>query len=154
MSNQVKVDLVVTRHAPLVALLRERGIITDKTPVIEHATARDVEGRHVIGVLPHWLSSVTASVTEIPLRTTPADREAMTRGDIGIERLREIAGEPITYTVEQIRGGGIERARPRWLAAARAYEHVERVGYHFGAGPGVYPALASSWAMWPAHDRP
>ena len=35
---QPKIDIVITRHKPLVALLRERGIIDDSTPVLEHAT--------------------------------------------------------------------------------------------------------------------
>jgi hypothetical protein len=61
-----------------------------------------VKGKHVLGVLPHWLSSLAASVTEIPMRSTQADREAMTRGDLGIERLREIDDPPVTYCVEQM----------------------------------------------------
>lgn len=98
----VTIELVVTRHRPLVDLLIERGLITADTPVIEHARADHVRGKHVLGTLPHWLSSLAASVTEIPMRTTPADRESMARGDIDLERLREIADPPVTYCVEQI----------------------------------------------------
>ncbi len=102
MSIQVTIDLVVTRHRPLVELLLERGLITTDTPVLEHAKAEDVKGKHVLGVIPHWLSSLAASVTEVPMRLTQADREAMTRGDLGIERLREVADPPVTYCVEQM----------------------------------------------------
>lgn len=102
MSIPVTIDVVVTRHQPLVDLLRERGIVDADTPVLEHARADDVRGKHVLGVLPHWLSSLAASVTEVPMRSTQADREAMARGDLGIERLRTIADPPVTYCVEQI----------------------------------------------------
>lgn len=95
-----KIDIVVTRHPALVAYLRDLNIITADTPVIEHATADDVRGRHVLGILPHHLSAIAATITEIPMRTTVADREAMQRGDLTIERLREVAGDPCTYTVE------------------------------------------------------
>lgn len=94
-----KIDLIVTRHPSLVDYLRELRIVTGETRVIEHATSDDVRGKHVIGILPHHLSALAATITEIPMRTTMADREAMQRGDLPIERLREIAGEPITYTV-------------------------------------------------------
>jgi len=41
--------VVVTRHAALVALLQERGIIKDDSvSVIAHATPADITGRDVI----------------------------------------------------------------------------------------------------------
>jgi hypothetical protein len=96
----MQIDIVVTRHRPLVTWLREQGIIDDTTPVIEHATISDVAGKHVLGVLPHWLSSKAASVTEVEMSgLTAADREAMTRGDLSIERMREVAGAVRTYQV-------------------------------------------------------
>ena len=116
---QPKIDIVITRHAPLVALLRERGIITADTPVIEHATVSDVAGKHVLGVLPHWLSSKAASVTEVPMQgLTQADREAMTRGDLSLERTREVAGEPVTYYVST------ERTWPVVRCFASACRHA------------------------------
>jgi hypothetical protein len=96
-----KIDVVITRHHPLIKLLRERGIIDDSTPVLEHASASDVAGKHVLGVLPHHLSSRCASITEVPMALTQADREAMTRGDLTLERTREVAGEPVTYRVTE-----------------------------------------------------
>ena len=95
------INLVVTRHRPLVDLLRERGIITAATPVLEHASISDVRGRHVLGVLPHHLSSQCASISEIPMSLTTADREAMQRGDLSLERTREVAGDPVTYVVRR-----------------------------------------------------
>jgi hypothetical protein len=98
-----RVDVVVTRHAPLVVVLRERGIIREDTPIIEHATPEAVTGKHVLGVLPHWLSCLAASITEVPMAgLTQADREAMTRGDLGVERTRDVAGDPVSYVVHRV----------------------------------------------------
>ena len=94
------IELVVTRHKPLVTYLIEQGIVSSDTPVIEHATAEDVAGKHVIGVLPHHLSSKAASVTEVPMNMTLEDRQAAQSGDLALERVREIAGTPVTYIVQ------------------------------------------------------
>jgi putative CRISPR-associated protein (TIGR02620 family) len=93
-----KIDLVVTRHPGLVEYLRELGIVSDTVEVITHATPEAVTGRHVCGVLPHSLSCLTASFTEIPLSLTPELRGV----ELDLETLRKIAGEPVTYKVERI----------------------------------------------------
>ena len=64
-------------------------------PILEHANAEDVAGRHVIGVLPLALAAHAASVTEIPLALAPADRGR----ELDLPRLRQIAGAPVTYIV-------------------------------------------------------
>lgn len=96
---KIKIDLVVTRHEPLVALLRERNLIDEKTPVCAHASVSDVKGKHVVGVLPHHLSQHCASITEVQMSLTPEDRAAMQRGELSLERTREVAGELRTYQV-------------------------------------------------------
>ncbi len=88
--------VVITRHPALVELLIERGIIAEGTPVIKHATLRDVRGKHVVGVLPLSLAVAAEKVTEIPLALTEGDRGK----ELDIQRLREIAGPPVTYKVE------------------------------------------------------
>ena len=87
--------IVVTRHPALVDLLVERGIIDGSEPILEHATANDVRGRHVIGVLPLALAAEAKTVTEVPLSLAPADRGQ----ELGIDRLREVAGTARTYVV-------------------------------------------------------
>lgn len=87
--------VVVTRHPALVALLRERGLVGPDADVREHVTPADVEGRHVIGVLPLSLAVHAASVTEIPLALLPGDRGI----ELSLDRLREIAGPAMTYMV-------------------------------------------------------
>lgn len=137
--------IIVTRHDNLAAVLHERGV-NPSTPRISHVDApQQIEGKHVIGVLPHHLSSRAASVTEIPMRWSEQDREALQRGDVDLDATRKAAGDPITYVVFELHGGGIDRGRPRWLAVARAYEHVERYGYHFGSGPGSIRYSSPTW---------
>lgn len=92
--------LVVTRHPALVQHLRETGVIGDGAEVLAHVESPEqIRGRHVIGVLPYHLGALTASVTEVPMALTPAIREEMTRGDLTIERVREVAGAPVRYVV-------------------------------------------------------
>lgn len=93
--------LIVTRHAALVMYLGEIGLAQNDTGVLQHATADDVRGKHVIGVLPLHLAAEAASVTEIPLALT-AD---MRGRELSIDEVRAIAGEPVTYTVSRVERG-------------------------------------------------
>jgi putative CRISPR-associated protein (TIGR02620 family) len=93
-----KIDLIVTRHPGLVEYLRELGMVDEGVEVISHTTPEKVTGRHVCGVLPHSLSCLAASFTEIPLRLTPELRGK----ELDLATLREIAGEPVTYRVEVV----------------------------------------------------
>jgi putative CRISPR-associated protein (TIGR02620 family) len=95
----MKIDLIVTRHPGLVDYLRELGLVGEDVEVIDHATPEVVTGRHVCGVLPHSLSCLTASFTEVPLRLTPELRGK----ELDLATLREIAEPPVTYRVEVIR---------------------------------------------------
>lgn len=98
--------LVVTRHASLVQYLVETGVVPAGTPVIQHVTPEQIQGRDVVGILPLHLAACCASVTEVPMDLTLADRETMTRTqDLPIERIREVAGAPVKYFV--VRGGRV-----------------------------------------------
>lgn len=92
--------IVVTRHAALVELLRERGVIAsgDDVRVIAHATAEDVRGQDVIGVLPLALAAEAASITELPLTLSPEQRGR----ELSIDELRKVAGAPATYVVRRM----------------------------------------------------
>ena len=87
--------VVVTRHPALVEYLREIGLVTEATRVVSHASFEDVYGRRVIGVLPLHLASHAHSVTEIPLDLRPEHRGR----ELSLGEVRELAGDPITYTV-------------------------------------------------------
>jgi putative CRISPR-associated protein (TIGR02620 family) len=92
-------DVIVTRHRGLVTHLVERGIVALSTAVIEHATARDVSGKWVVGVLPLHLAALCDRVTEIPLALT-----AEMRGrELSATEVAAIAGEPRTYCVREVR---------------------------------------------------
>jgi len=91
-------DLVVTRHPALTLLIQEKGLISDQTPVVSHVTENDVRGKHVVGVLPLRLAALAASVTEIPLDLSPEDRGR----ELDLARVREIAGDPVTYQVHRL----------------------------------------------------
>jgi len=94
--------VVVTRHLALVEYLRETGVIPADAQVVAHVESPEqIAGRHVIGVLPMHLAVHAAQVTEVPMQLTPADREAMQRGDLTLERVRQVAGAPRTYRVQQ-----------------------------------------------------
>ena len=58
-------SVVVTRHPALVHYLSVEEIAPDCCPVLTHATADDVRGKHVFGVLPIHLAALTASLTVI-----------------------------------------------------------------------------------------
>jgi len=94
----IKIDVIVTRHSALVQYLREQGIVDDSVRVIPHATAEDVRGKNVLGVLPHSLSCLTKTFTEIPLHLTPEMRGK----ELTLEDVRKVAGKPATYIVRKI----------------------------------------------------
>ena len=93
----MKIDIVVTRHPGLVEFLRERGLCTPDVTVIPHASPEDVRGKHVCGVLPHSLSCLCESFTEVPL-ALPAELRGV---ELSLEQVRQYAGEPTTYIVRR-----------------------------------------------------
>lgn len=87
--------LIVTRHPALVAYLIEKGYVSADSEVIDHATPENVAGKHVWGVLPHSLSCLTKSFTEVPM-FMPASKRGV---ELTLEDMHEFAGEPVTYVV-------------------------------------------------------
>lgn len=96
--------------------------------------AANVRGKHVIGVLPHHLSSKAASVTEVQLDWSLADREAMQRGDLDVDAVHRAARGLHTYRVQEINSWA--GATTHWMAIAAAYAYVEEHGQCFGCGAG------------------
>lgn len=92
------IDLVVTRHHGLVEYLRELGMVETGVEIIAHATPEAVTGKNVCGVLPHNLSCLCESFTEVPL-TLPAELRGK---ELTVEQVRQYAGKPVTYTVRVI----------------------------------------------------
>ena len=92
----IKNALVVTRHPNLTAYLKSIGLIDDTAIVIEHASVEDIEGKDVVGVLPHSLSCLTNSFTELPLMIPPELRGQ----ELSIEDLKAYASDPKCYKVQ------------------------------------------------------
>lgn len=94
----MKNALIVTRHESLVAYAMEIGLVDETAEVITHATADNVRGRDVIGVLPHSLSCLTNSFCEIPL-SIPAELRGK---ELSIEQMRQYSGKPVIYKVQLV----------------------------------------------------
>ena len=90
--------VVVTRHPALVAYLTELGVVPAGTEVVTHATAEQVRGRQVFGVLPLHLAAEAASVTEVTLRV-PAELRGV---ELTLEQVRQFAGPLTTYKVSRV----------------------------------------------------
>lgn len=90
--------LVVTRYRSLVEYLKKIELIDDNTKIISHAKIEDVQNKHVIGVLPYWLSCHTGKFTEIQLRIPSEKRgQELTLEEIGFYSL-----DPHTYEVREV----------------------------------------------------
>ena len=90
--------VVVTRHPALVEYLTELGVVPAGTEVVTHATAEQVRGRHVFGVLPLHLAAEAASVTEVTLRV-PAELRGV---ELTLEQVRQFAGPLVKYKVSSV----------------------------------------------------
>lgn len=94
----MKNKIVITRHQGLVDYLIAEKIVPADVEVIAHATENNVRGRHVIGVLPHSLSCLTESFTEVPLVLPPEMRGV----ELSADDVRRYAGKIVTYKVTVI----------------------------------------------------
>jgi putative CRISPR-associated protein (TIGR02620 family) len=66
--------IIVTRHAGLVTYLRAQFPTLATAEVVPHATAEQVAGNHVWGVLPLHLAALAESVTEVTMDLRPEER--------------------------------------------------------------------------------
>jgi len=89
------IDLVVTRHSGLVDFLILEEIVEAGVEVIAHASPEAIKGKHVCGVLPHSLSCLAESFTEVPL-FLPAELRGK---ELTVEDVRKYAQPPVTYRV-------------------------------------------------------
>jgi len=87
--------LVITRHPALLDFLIEEGVVPEGTTATSHATPEIVAGQDVVGVLPHSLSCLTQTYTEVSLRI-PAE---MRGKELTLSQLRDYSQGVATYTV-------------------------------------------------------
>ena len=90
--------VIVTRHPALVEYLHEIGIAPEGATVLTHASPADIEGTHVIGVLPLSLAALCSKVTEVPLALTPEMRGK----ELSLDEVRAIASAPVSYEVKVV----------------------------------------------------
>lgn len=88
--------VLVTRHEALVQYFVNMRITFDK--VITHATAEDVTGNDVYGVLPLHLASLANTVTTIDMNI-PAE---MRGKKLSLEDIKKYLVDISTYKVEKI----------------------------------------------------
>lgn len=92
-------NIIITRHQPLVDWLAKNGITGT---VIPQATAADVRGKHVYGVLPLWLAAEAESVTEVSMpNITLEQRRQFGNGDLSVEAMDEARAHLVTYRVSR-----------------------------------------------------
>lgn len=88
--------ILVTRHPALVEYFSNIGITFDK--VITHATAEDVTGNDVYGVLPLYLASLANTVTTVDM-----DLPAEMRGkELSLTDIETYFTGMSTYQVKKI----------------------------------------------------
>jgi hypothetical protein len=93
--------IIVTRHPAFLTLLRERHpeLAPEGAVVVAHVEdPAQVDGAHVVGDLPLHLAARASRVTKVTLELTAQDRGV----ELGIERLREVAGAPRTFVVREL----------------------------------------------------
>ena len=88
--------VLATRHEALVQYFANMGLTFDK--VIAHATAEDVIGNDVYGVLPLHLASLANTVTTIDMNL-PAE---MRGKELSLEDIKKYLVDISTYKVEKI----------------------------------------------------
>ena len=91
-----ELELIVTRHPGLVEYLREIGLATPETVVISHSSPEEVAGKRVCGVLPHSLSCLCETFTEVPM-ALPAELRG---AELSVEDVRKYSSAPVTYRVK------------------------------------------------------
>ena len=87
--------LIITRHPALVQYLINMGYVPETAEVIEHASPEAVQGKNVWGVLPHNLSCLCESFTEVPMSIPPELRGQ----ELTLDHMYRYAGKPVTYKV-------------------------------------------------------
>lgn len=94
----MRIDLIVTRHPALKDYLIERGVADAATPVLPHASAADVEGKAVAGILPMHLAALTASFTTVEL-ALPLELRGK---ELSIEDMRRYCKGLRTFEVREV----------------------------------------------------
>ena len=99
MNKKIKIDLIITRHPGLVKYLVEEGIATKSINCATHATPELVKDKNVVGVLPHSLSCLCTSFTEVPLNLP----QELRGKELNVDQVRKFASHPVTYKIRRLK---------------------------------------------------
>ncbi len=95
--------IVVTRHKALYDYLLKTGHIDNDTEHISKADPKnhkDIEGKHVYGILPNWLACHAGKFTEVQLNLPPQKRnDVLTVEDVEWYAIQK----PKTYTIREVK---------------------------------------------------
>jgi len=92
-------QIIVTRHRMLGEHLIERGLVHKDVPIYSHISAKEIIGKHVIGILPFHLACHAALYTEIPLRV-PYEKKST---ELTLSEIRFYMQQPRTYKIVEIK---------------------------------------------------
>jgi CRISPR-associated protein Csx16 len=137
---RIKVDLLVTRHKALAEVLRERPELDlSEAKVIDHATAADVEGKVVVGVLPLRLAALTRRFFELSL-DLPADL-----------RGKELTADQLRQYMTGLEEYLVVRCATQQLVVALQGDDLNWVGYSLHKAPrgAVQQSLESGTTGFP-----
>jgi len=90
--------LVVTRYKSLVDYLKKLKLIDNNTKILTRAKIDDVRNKHVLGVLPYWLSAHAGKFTEVQLRI-PQEKRGK---ELTLEEIEFYSLEPKTYEIREV----------------------------------------------------
>ena len=87
-------DVMVIRHSGMRDYLIKNGIATFDTPFFRNVSdPKEVEGKHVVGILPLWLAVKAEYVTVVPLEI-PFDLRGV---ELNYDQVNKLAGSVATY---------------------------------------------------------
>lgn len=94
--------VVVTRHSGTIEYLAQMGIIPcdeygPRCQIIEHATADDIRGKHVIGMLPYHMAAEALDITVVDL-DVPAELRGV---ELTLEQVERYATGISTFRIER-----------------------------------------------------
>lgn len=91
--------VIVTRHRNLLEYLKLNNLIEQDVEAMSHVTKEDIQGKHVIGILPYYLAAQCEIFTELPLRI-PYDKK---HTDLTLNEIGFYMQEPKTYIIREVK---------------------------------------------------
>lgn len=88
--------VIITRHSGLVEWLARKGITGE---VIAQATAEDVRGKDVVGILPLHLAAEANSISTVDMPRLPAEKRGQ---DLSPEEMDSFGATLTRYKVERV----------------------------------------------------